>query len=255
LKCRIPRDQNLNAIYRTDPGRIASSICSLLNGATRTALLFLVSRTAVLRPWKNAGRKKYMRSPQKNCHCQSVHAANCGKQPVDYITESKSDDGSHHGVPVSQELVPVILQKLGCSRLEEPSFMHGYIASKSQRQRSSNAANGMKNRYVGWFFQLMGLSSDETARAYAGIRGAGSSLYLRSISKRATTTSTSALAALNSFGDLSFAPRESSYNSTNHFVESLKTFPSRLATAFSSTTWYSTILLAYNRLMKLSEKN
>lgn len=70
------------------------------------------------------------------------------------------------------------------------------------------------------FFQSIGLSPDETIEAYMATRREDNSLYERSNSKRRMIFSV--LAAVDIFGDLSFARREGSYNS-NHFVESLKT--------------------------------
>lgn len=80
----------------------------------------------------------------------------------------------------------------------------------------------MKHRDVGFCFQSMRISSGATVGVRTGIRGEASPLYVRSNVKRSTTPSV--LDVVNSFDGLSFARREGSSNSNNHFVESLKTF-------------------------------
>jgi len=53
------------------------------------------------------------------------------------------------------------------------------------------------------------------------------------------------------FGGLSFADSKDSSNSTNRFVESLKTFSRRLAMSFYRMTLYFTIPLAFELLLIL----
>ena len=64
----------------------------------------------------------------------------------------------------------------------------------------------------------------ETFGAHVTIRRAGSPLCARWISKRTLTTS-SVLAVVDSFAGRGFAGTEDSYDGTNDFAESLKTFP------------------------------
>jgi len=77
-----------------------------------------------------------------------------------------------------------------------------------------------------------------------GIRGEGRPLYVRSSSKR-TTKSSSIIALEDLFGGLSFTCRKDTCNSTNQFVQALKTFTGRLATSFYWATWHITISLAF----------
>jgi len=95
----------------------------------------------------------------------------------------------------------------------------------------------------------MTLDLAETVRAYVGNRGARSPLYERSDSKR--RTSSCVLAAEDLFGGLSFAIGEDSYT-TDHFVDSTKTFPWNLATSFYWTTCHLTIPIGFELLPILS---
>lgn len=105
----------------------------------------------------------------------------------------------------------------------ESNLIHGHLPSKSQISHSWNVATGMKQSEVGLFSQSMSLYSGDTLGAYVGTRGAGSLLYVRSNSKK--TRASSVLAAMDSFGSLSFARGKGAYHSRDHVVESLNNFP------------------------------
>jgi hypothetical protein len=127
-----------------------------------------------------------------------------------------------------------------------------FLPTSQLKQSSWNVIIGMKQRGVGLLYQSMRLPSDKTVGSLMSIRGEGSPLSVRSDSKR--TTILSVLAVVDSTGGLGFAGTEGPHNSTNNFVESLKTFPRRPATSFCWTTWYFAIPVAFGLLPRLSEK-
>jgi len=127
------------------------------------------------------------------------------------------------GVSVSQRLVCVLLETPGYSRLEESQLTHYHHPPKAERQRYGSVAICVEYRDVDGS-QSMRHPSEDTIEAYKDIRGAGHLLCAPSNLKRLTTSSTF-LAAVDSFGSLTFAAREAPSNSTKLFAESLKTFP------------------------------
>jgi hypothetical protein len=124
-------------------------------------------------------------------------------------------------VSVSQQLVRVALETLGCS--PKQVVVHGRPYST---EFATTAFIEYRVRYEAderrFIFSVDGACFGRNAGTRMGIRGAGYPLYLPWNPK--TTRISSLFAAGDSFRGLSFALRESSHNST-HFIGSLKTFP------------------------------
>lgn len=149
----------------------------------------------------------------KNRYSQRLLGVNGKKGPIDHHTERKRNE-AHHGrlcfftaSSCGRENTEVQSQKIFC-------FTHGYLAPKSQQQRSWKVTIGMKHRNVDLFPQSMRVASDETIGARTGIRGHGGPQNVRSKSKRATTSSV--LAGVESFGGLSFARTSAPATLSNH---------------------------------------
>jgi hypothetical protein len=123
---------------------------------------------------------------------------------------------------VSKQLVHVVQNTLGYCRknvlVQSPSSPMEIPVTVLLEHRDRYEAQGR-----GFFPQSMRLASDETVGEDTDICGAGRPFHIPSNSRR-TTKSSSVLVVVDSIYGLSFDRGEGSYNSTNHFVESLTIF-------------------------------
>jgi hypothetical protein len=97
--------------------------------------------------------------------------------------------------------------------------MYDHLPPKSQLAQSLwNSAIGTRHRIVCLFLQWMRLVSEGTVGVYNDIPGEGSPLYVRSKSKR-TTTSSFVLDGVDSCVGIRFTRTGGAYNSINRFAE------------------------------------
>jgi len=98
-------------------------IYSLLNSARRTALLVQVRFTTVFRWTRSTGRKTYMRAvPITDIFRDCVQSMVANRNPLITLWESKATIVDTKGVPVSHQLVRLVLKTLGQSRKRNVRF-------------------------------------------------------------------------------------------------------------------------------------
>jgi len=142
--------------------------------------------------------------------------------PLIFLLKAKVTMIDATGFSLSQHLVRVVLKTLGYIRKKVV-----VQAWPSSREIATTAFLEVSDRYEAeerrFGFPVDATSFGGTERSIYGYLRMWSPLCVRSSSKR-TRISWSLLAAVDSFGDLSFARREGAYSSTL-FSESLKDFP------------------------------
>jgi hypothetical protein len=101
-----------------------------------------------------------------DCFCSMVD-----NDPLITTRKAKVKITATRGVPVSQQLVRVVLKTLGYSRKKGSWFIHSQLPWESKLlQVSCNSVIGMKQGNLGLFSQWMRLASGKMVEAYTGIR-------------------------------------------------------------------------------------
>jgi len=106
-------------------------------------------------------------------------------RPVDHISESKSDDGSHHGRLCGSTACSCGPECIGMQSSKR-DLVHARRSSTqiATKKSSWNVAINMKYPAVGLFVQSVTLDSDEKVGSCMSIRGAGRPFYVQSNSNR-----------------------------------------------------------------------